>query len=384
MKILLYKWKAHNEPFLLKHIEKLGYNLNTYEDSDIIMDEDKALEPLVQELKKGFDAVVSCNFFKYIAVACSLCRIPYISWTADSPMLSLYDASIYFDTNYFFCFDSEQYIDLKNRGATHVEFFPLLVDTDELCRVGKSYSPKEYLKYKAEVSFVGSLYDERNIMSGIKGIPDYVSGYFDGIIQTQLQIPEVHYSNIQIAAEIDDWLKKNFVFEDVDESQVNDAILMDNLIDREVTAKERRLMLEKLQEFNFKLYTMSDTSEYPKINNCGVVDYINQMPKVFALSDININVSLRSIRRGIPQRIIDVIASGGFLMTNPQSDLFYFFEDEKNIVTFNDLDDMREKVIFYLAHDDLRKRIIEDGRKVVKEHFDYQNQLKKMFDAVGI
>ena len=30
------------------------------------------------------------------------------------------------------------------------------------------------------------------------------------------------------------------------------------------------------------------------------------------------------------------------------------------------------------------KRIIEDGRKVVKEHFDYQNQLKKMFDTVGI
>ena len=68
------------------------------------------------------------------------------------------------------------------------------------------------------------------------------------------------------------------------------------------------------------LYTGSDTTGLP-VRNCGRVKTHTQMPLVFANSKINLNITSRSIRTGLPLRIFDVLACGGFLLTNAQSEL---------------------------------------------------------------
>lgn len=65
---------------------------------------------------------------------------------------------------------------------------------------------------------------------------------------------------------------------------------------------------------------------------CGPVNYYEEMPYVFAVSDINLNISVNGIQSGIPQSALDVMASGGFLLSNYQQELIELFSYEEDMV----------------------------------------------------
>lgn len=383
MKILLYYWKAYSNFFLQIQLEKLGYTVIPWKDEGLIRDEEEALERLGEELKKGYQAVFSYNYFKTVAIACNRQNTSYISWIQDSPLLSLYDNTTYLETNYFFCFDYEQYEAMKARAVTHAYYFPLATDVEALSEAADCLQEKE--EYLADVSFVGSLYSERNMFSALDNLPDFLKGYIEGICQAQLRIPGIRFSQVRVPENIMDTLKKILVFHGMSETKLTYEILVENLIDRQVTAVERNQMIQRLsKQFDFKLYTGADTSQYPQVKNCGTVDYYKEMPKVFRQSKININISLRSIRTGIPLRVLDILASGGFVLTNYQEDLYRYFEEGKSIVTFYNLDDMIEKIHYYLEHEEERRSILEEGRKIICEEFDFPILLPQVLELAGI
>ena len=59
----------------------------------------------------------------------------------------------------------------------------------------------------------------------------------------------------------------------------------------------------------------------PHVKNRGIADSERVMPKIFKCSKINLNMTLRSIKSGIPQRAFDIMGCGGFLMSNYQPEL---------------------------------------------------------------
>lgn len=383
MKILLYYWNAYSNYFLQIQLEKLGYTVIPWKDEGLILDEEEALKRLSEELENGYQAVFSFNYFKAVAIACGNQKVPYVSWIQDSPLLSLYDNTAYLETNYFFCFDYEQYEGMKARGVSHAYYYPLGVDMKALCEIADCGQGKE--EYGADVSFVGSLYSERNMFSVLDSLPAFLKGYIEAICQAQLRVPGIRFSQVRVPENILNPLKKILVFHGMDETKLTYEVLVENLIDRNVTAIERNQMIQRLsEEFDFRLYTKADTSRYPKVKNCGTVDYYMEMPKVFRQSKININISLRSIRCGIPLRILDIIASGGFVLTNYQEDLYRYFEEGKSIATFYNLDDMIEKIHYYLEHEEERKSIIEEGMKVVKREMDFSVLLPRILELAGI
>ncbi len=386
MRILLYHWKAYSDFYLEKKLRALGNEVKAYADEDIVRDDDKALPGVLEELGKGYDMAVSYNYFPIVAAGCNTCGIPYVSWMQDAPLMSLYDSSAGLATNYFFCFDSEQYLGMKQRGIENVWYFPLAVDSEALYYVATHGSKEEKEKYSADVSFVGSLYSEKNMFGAMKQrFPEYVQGYLDGVLRTQLLVPSVRYSGMQIADNVKKLLQDTVHFNRKAGQETSDRELFDNLLDGQVTTLERAEMVALLAELDsFKLYTDSDTSAYPGVQNMGTVDYYTQMPKVFYHSKININVSSRTIRGGIPLRVLDVIACGGFCLTNAQPDLYFYFEEGKSIVTFQNQGDMRSKIAYYLEHDKERQQIIEEGRKVIREQFDFDVLLPHLLEKVGL
>lgn len=133
--------------------------------------------------------------------------------------------------------------------------------------------------------------------------------------------------------------------------------------------------------FDFRLYTNSDTGKLPELNahNCGRVDYHTQMPLVFAGSRINLNISLRSIHSGIPLRVLDIMACGGFVLSNWQSEIAECFEEGVEIVTFHSLEECVDKVSYYLSHEEERRQIAEAGYRKVKEKFSYEAGVGRLF-----
>lgn len=375
MKILVYCVKTYNTYYAIKNMKNMGIEVVQWEDDGIENHTEEALLLLTCEVAKGYAAVFSYNYFKTIAIACKEKNTPYIIWTQNVSMHALYDETAFYETNYFYCFDSEQFRMMMSRGIKNVSYCPLAVDTEALYKVA---SNKKGKFFSSQVSFVGSLCSERRMLDTIS-LSSYVKGYLEGIVNVQCMIPQIHYSELLINGNI-----KNKLRNILTQNGTLDE-WMDDFIDSEVTARERYRMLTLFPStIDFKIYTNSDTTNYPTCYNCGLVDYYQEMPCVFRNSDVNLNLTSHSIRKGIPLRVLEIIASGGFLVTNMQEEMDWFFEEGQSIVTFQNLEEMKEKVLYYLQKENERLRIIENGRKIVKETFDFSVLLPQILHKTGI
>ena len=84
------------------------------------------------------------------------------------------------------------------------------------------------------------------------------------------------------------------------------------------------------------LYTDEQDASLINVDFKGTVDYMDDMPKVFNNSSINLNMTIRNIRTGIPLRVWDILGAGGFLLTNYQIELTDYFKSEESIVYYED------------------------------------------------
>lgn len=105
--------------------------------------------------------------------------------------------------------------------------------------------------------------------------------------------------------------------------------LFRNMIRKKITVMERRKVLDLIgQTYQVDLYAPKEPVSLP-VNYKGYAGYIYQMPKIFYTSKINLNITLRSILSGIPLRVIDILGSHGFLLTNYQMEFTQYFQNGK-------------------------------------------------------
>ena len=89
------------------------------------------------------------------------------------------------------------------------------------------------------------------------------------------------------------------------------------LLSRKLAEIDRITVLNTLAEsFSVHLYTSSDSSFLQNIHFHPSVNYHTDMNKIFYLSKVNLNITLPSIETGIPQRILEIMGCGGFVLTN--------------------------------------------------------------------
>ncbi|MCO6432505.1 MAG: glycosyltransferase [Deltaproteobacteria bacterium] len=111
--------------------------------------------------------------------------------------------------------------------------------------------------------------------------------------------------------------------------------------------------------------------------------------KIFNASDININLHSSSEKDGVDPtgdfvnpRTIELAAAGAFQLVDERSHLAELLTPGEEVATFNSAADLKEKIEYYLAHPDERKRIAEKGRcRVLREHT-YQHRLKAMLSEI--
>lgn len=114
------------------------------------------------------------------------------------------------------------------------------------------------------------------------------------------------------------------------------------------------------------LYTKSDTTPLKYVRVYGGVQTLTEIPKVFNLSKINLNMNIKPIQTGLPLRIFDIMSCGGFLMTNYQAELTDYFEIGTALEAYASLDELVKKCAFYLEHEDIRQKIALTGYEKFK------------------
>ena len=158
-----------------------------------------------------------------------------------------------------------------------------------------------------------------------------------------------------------------------------------HILDQETSRRERLVLLNLLgTRFDTKLYSTQEYSVLRGVKCCGPVNYYNEMPYVFASSDINLNISVKGIQSGVPQRALDIMASGGFLLSNFQQELVELFSYEEDMVVYESMEDAVEKCDFYLKNPEIREKIAQNGRRRTLEEHNLVDKIRMMIQTAGI
>ena len=136
------------------------------------------------------------------------------------------------------------------------------------------------------------------------------------------------------------------------------------------------------KRFDMKVYTPGDLSGIKTVKSMGTVDYKTDMNKVFKLSKINLNITLPSIRTGIPLRAMDIMGAGGFLLSNWQKDFDGLFENGVDYSAYTSLNEAMYLIDYYLNHEEERAEIAQKAKKKMREGFDYVQLLEQMMEIV--
>ena len=322
------------------------------------------------------------NYIPALAKISFLRKIKYIAWISDSPNYTTYSEMIHSPYNYIFHFDKKEVENLRSTGAKNIFHMPLAVNTKRVTKQIET-SKTQKNKYKADVSFLGSLYSDRDFCDKITGINDYQKGFVDAVIKAQLLF--------QGCDLIEEALPKSFIesvlklvdFNMDSEIKLSDEKILLDLIRKKATSIERIELLNFIaKKYQVVLYTGSADNMLYHVENRGYLDYNTQMPVMFNSSKINLNITLRSIQSGISLRALDIMGAGGFLISNWQPELAECFEEGKEVVMYYDRNDLMSKIEYYLQNEDERMKIAENGQKKIIEQFDYSCAWKKIFGVV--
>lgn len=385
MKILFLEWKSFGNEDMIQAFQKLGHTVVTLPFSNKEVRDNEAVEnELASRIRESSpDLVFSFNYFPIVSLACKKADMRYVAWVYDSPYVMLYSYTIIYPKNYVFVFDKELYLEFHRAGISTIHYLPLAANTRRLNAMS-DFSSLENSPWKNEknIAFIGSLYTEKHqFFQRLEGITPYTRGYLNGIMDAQKQIFGCNFIQELLTPEILEDLQRVLPMAP-DPTGVESAeyLYAQYVINRQITSTERmELLTEISSRFGLDLYTPDASFRLPGCCNHGPVDYYDMAPYVFKRARINLNITLRSIKSGIPLRAFDILGAGGFLLTNYQSDFLDFFTPDEDFVYYESREDLLQKIQYYLNHEDLRAAIAENGFQKVAASHTYEKRVEEIF-----
>lgn len=387
MKILFLDWDSFGNEDMVWNLKRLGHTVHMYPFSkDSLLRKNKSVqEPMIEHIRKnGYDFVFSFNYFPIVSDVCMETQTLYLSWIYDCPTAVLYSITLNNPCNYIFVFDSHTCEELRSCGFTTVYYLPLASNP---LRFDKMIpSTKQFQEYSADISFIGSTYLEKkhNFFEKLDALPDFFKGYIDGVLSVQQKLYGKFILQDIITPDIKNALQSVCAYEEYEDGyESSEWIYANYFLAHQVTAIERFDILKLLSEDHQVVwYTHENTPNLPKVDNRGPKEYYMEMPYIFKCSKINLNISLKSIQTGIPLRIFDIIGCGGFTLTNYQKDLFDCFEPGKDLIFYEDYDDLKDKCNYYLSHDSERIAIAGHGYETLKNNHTFEHRIQKMLEII--
>ncbi len=133
--------------------------------------------------------------------------------------------------------------------------------------------------------------------------------------------------------------------------------------------RERRLLSDEQLENYIKSYK-------------GFLNTEKELAEVYANSKIVLNITMEQGLSSMNYRVLEVLASGGFLLTDYKEDTAEYFESDKELVFYEDNNDLTEKISKYLNNKELRDEIALNGRNKVLQYHSFKQRASEMLDTI--
>jgi len=380
VKILVYRWDMYPYDDIIQTLTEQGHLVDVLAFPISNHLKDRTFEKVFREkLSAGYDLVFSVNYYAVIGTVCNSIGMPYASWTCDSPLLSLQHPSVFFPQNYIFLFDYKEYKTLQQKGVPNIYYLPLAG-----MRLDAGFRVREATHYHYDISFVGTLYEKNRYEEMCCYLPDYLCGYMDAALEAQRNVsggclfPEM--LNDEILTALSQYAKVCNGTSSLEELRMHFATAVLSYKSAADTRIETLNLLS--QNHDVHLFTTSQSEQLNNVHIHPPADYHTEMPEIFHHSKINLNLTIPNIENGIPLRCFDILASGGFLLTDYREELCRQFENGKDLVVFDSITDLIYKTDYYLSHPEERIQIARNGQKKVQQLHQYNTRLEKILHTI--
>ncbi len=389
MNIIFYRYKSICEPDFIDAFKALGVDVIQDKDG---MDHSLDLEQKINRLgnmiydnKPLF--VFSINYLPFVAILCEKLHVIYIAVTVDCPVFEIFNTSIRSQFNRIFLFDKAQYESIHEENPQCIFHLPLGAATTRLNETLGDTSD-----YKYDISFVGSLYNEKDPMSAIGSLPNELLAQFDQAYEKQFSSDVYGMNELQKVVDhrLISELKKSsdsFYPSDMSVFDISEYVALNDYLAPHITYLERVKLLnhigDSIDTAELHFFTQSNTIDLSKnIYIHGGVNSLTEMPFVFRQSKVNLNITTRSITSGLSQRIWDILGCRGFLITNYQPEIDMYFKDGYHLVSYKNYEELIEKIEYYLSNDEERQTIAQNGWDKVNEDGSVLNRVIEILKII--
>jgi spore maturation protein CgeB len=93
---------------------------------------------------------------------------------------------------------------------------------------------------------------------------------------------------------------------------------------------------------------------------------------------IAINCSHFNVARYNSDRLLRILGSGTFCLSYKHPEMEQDYENYKDLVYFESIEDLKNKIDYYLEHEDERKKIAENGRQLVLNRNTFKHQVENI------
>jgi len=148
----------------------------------------------------------------------------------------------------------------------------------------------------------------------------------------------------------------------------------------------------KLLDFNLKIWGTEWNLASPLgrfVQKQGIRLSSDEYIKIFSASKINLNLHSSPVHEGVNPhgdfvnpRTFELAACQAFQLVDFRSQLPELFEIGKEIITFQDIAELRDKARFYLDHPDERNIIAQSAQKRVLSQHTYHHRMETMMNMV--
>jgi spore maturation protein CgeB len=301
-------------------------------------------------------------------------EMPAASWFVDSPDLIVRG----FDRNVspftaLFVWDTAYIASMRQAGFEAVSYLPLAT-APELFRPLPADVP-DVARLAATVGFIGNSM-VAPLADKLAKIPRHLHAVTEKLAR---RLGEQRTSLGELFATLDLTEKRQ-----LDQLGSRERIDLEKAVTWQATLLYRRDCIEQLRAFRpvirgdqgWRSLLDADFTLSPPL------DYYRELPLFYNACTVNFNATNLQMGTAVNQRLFDVPASGGFLLTDHQESLEDLFAVGEEVITYRDRAEIPGLVRFYLDNSGAREKVARRGRERVLRQHTYRHRLETLITAM--
>jgi spore maturation protein CgeB len=141
-------------------------------------------------------------------------------------------------------------------------------------------------------------------------------------------------------------------------------------------------IIRAIQDLGLHLYGDQGWMEYEELKGHyqGWLHPRKELPLLYRASKINLNICVS--RSGPNLRLFEATSCGGFVLTNYIDGLEEIFRLDEEIAHYRNTDELREKILYYLSHQDEREEIAKNGMERTLRDHTFLHRMKEMLKII--